>query len=136
MSEHRIVDPDLLRAMREADLDARKGIGSRWDEHLQAMSDMLERALAHRTLLLQYVERLEKEVKALEGGLAGRQPQAEWKDRPDEPGWWVWCDPEDFDDVDDLSQPAGLVLVTELLLKLDYKLGLRWLRIPDPPIPT
>jgi len=61
--------------------------------------------------------------------------QAQWKDAPDELGWWVWCDPEDCDVDNRLSQPAGLVLVTALFLKLDYKPGIRWLRIPDPPIP-
>jgi len=131
MSERRIIDPDLLREMREADLDAHKGLDAHWDWWLQTnIPNMVQRALDHRHLLLQHVERLEEE-------LVARQPQAEWKDRPDEPGWWVWFAIEELNmDSLALSWPAGIAHLSERQLKLEWKPGHRWLRIPDPPIPT
>ena len=57
---------------------------------------------------------------------------AEWRDEPNEPGWWIWCDPEDFDPDDEETRPAGLMYVSELFLRMDHKPGVRWLRVSNP----
>ena len=139
MSEHRIVDPDLLRAMREADLDARKGLDAHWDWWLQAnIPAMVQRALDHRHLLLSHVERLEQEIEVLREELEILRSEAKqrgWKDDPDELGWWVCIILEEFD-MGKIEQPVVLrKIVSEQELKWGFRSGVRWLRIPKPTIP-
>jgi len=55
---------------------------------------------------------------------------AEWRDEPNEPGWWVWFGG------DGPIPIAGIIYLSERLASSIWIPHARWLRIPDLPIPT